>query len=37
MYHRSGLIISQEQGLRYDAACAVPVLMSSWDMCVGRC
>ena len=28
MYRRSGLIISREQGLRYDAGCAVPVLMS---------
>ena len=28
MYRRSGLIISQEQGLRYDAGFAVPVLMS---------
>ena len=28
MYHRSGLVISREQGLRYDAGFAVPVLMS---------
>ena len=28
MYRRSGLIISREQGLRYDAGFAVPVLMS---------
>ena len=28
MYHRSGLVISREQGLRYDAGLAVPVLMS---------
>ena len=37
MYRRSGLIISQEQGLRYDAGFAVPVLMSRLDMCMGRC
>ena len=28
MYSRSGLIISREQDLRYDAGFAVPVLMS---------
>ena len=28
MYRRSGLVISREQGLRYDAGFAVPVLMS---------
>ena len=28
MYRRSGLIISREQGLRYDASFAVPALMS---------
>ena len=28
MYRRSGLIISREQGLRYDAGFAVPALMS---------
>ena len=28
MYRRSGLIISREQGLRFDADFAVPVLMS---------
>ena len=28
MCRRSGLIISREQGLRYDAAFAVPVLIS---------
>ena len=28
MYRRSGLIISREQGLRCDAAFAVPVLIS---------
>ena len=28
MYRRSGLIISREQVLRYDAGFAVPVLMS---------
>ena len=28
MYRRSGLVISREQGLRYDAGLAVPVLMS---------
>ena len=28
MYRRSGLIISWEQGFRYDAGYAVPVLMS---------
>ena len=28
MYHQSGLVISREQGLRYDAGFAVPVLMS---------
>ena len=28
MYRRSGLIISREQGLRYDAGFAEPVLMS---------
>ena len=28
MYRRSGLVISGEQGLRYDAGFAVPVLMS---------
>ena len=28
MYSRSGLIISREQGLLYDAGFAVPVLMS---------
>ena len=27
-YRRSGLVISREQGLRYDAGFAVPVLMS---------
>ena len=27
MYRRSGLDISREQGLRYDAGFAVPVLM----------
>ena len=37
MYRRSGLIISREQSLRYDAGLAVPVLMSLWDMCMGRC
>ena len=31
----SGLIISREQGLRYDAGVAVPVLMSRWDMGMG--
>ena len=30
MYRRSGLIISHEQALRYDAGSAVPVLMSLW-------
>ena len=28
MYRRSGLVISREQGLRYDAGFAAPVLMS---------
>ena len=28
MYRRRGLVISREQGLRYDAGFAVPVLMS---------
>ena len=28
MYCHSGLIISREQGVRYDAGVAVPVLMS---------
>ena len=28
MYRRSGLVISREQGLRYDAGFAVPVLTS---------
>ena len=28
MYRRSGLVISREQGLRYNAAFAVPLLMS---------
>ena len=28
MYRRSGLVISRDQGLRYDAGFAVPVLMS---------
>ena len=28
MYRRSGLVISREQGLRYDPGFAVPVLMS---------
>ena len=28
MYRRSGLIISREQGFRYDAGFAVPVMMS---------
>ena len=28
MYRRSGLVISREQGLRYDAGLAVPVFMS---------
>ena len=28
MYRRSGLVISREQGLRYDAGFALPVLMS---------
>ena len=28
MYRRSGLIISREQSMRYDAALAVPVLMA---------
>ena len=28
MYRRSGLIISREHGLRYDAGFAVPMLMS---------
>ena len=28
MYCRSGLVISREQGLRYDAGFPVPVLMS---------
>ena len=28
MYHRSGLVISRDQGLRYDAGFAVTVLMS---------
>ena len=28
VYRRSGLVISREQGLRYDAGCAVQVLMS---------
>ena len=27
-YRRSGLVISHERGLRYDAGLAVPVLMS---------
>ena len=27
-YRRGGLIISREQGVRYDAGFAVPVLMS---------
>ena len=36
MYRRSGLVMSREQGLRYDAGFAVPVLMSCWDMCAGR-
>ena len=27
MYRRIGLVISREQGLRYDAGFAVPVLM----------
>ena len=37
MYRRSGLVISREQGLGYDAGFAVPVLMSLWDMCMGCC
>ena len=28
MYRQSGLVISREMGLRYDAGFAVPVLMS---------
>ena len=28
MYRRSGQVISRDQGLRYDAGLAVPVLMS---------
>ena len=36
MVRRSGLIISREQGLRYDAGFAVTVLISSWDMCMGQ-
>ena len=36
MYRRSGLVISWEQGLCYDACFAVPVQMSRWDMCMGR-
>ena len=28
MYRRSGLVVSREQGLCYDAGFAVPVLMS---------
>ena len=36
MYRRSGLVISREQGLRYDAGFAVPVLMSGCDVCMGR-
>ena len=28
MYRQSGLVISREQGLRYDAGFTVPVLMS---------
>ena len=32
VYRRSGLVISREQGLRYDAGCAVPVSMPWWDM-----
>ena len=28
MYRRSGLVISREQGLRYDAGFAMPVLIS---------
>ena len=28
MHRRRGLVISREQGLRYDAGFAVPVLMS---------
>ena len=28
IYRRSGLVISREHGLRYDAGFAVPVLMS---------
>ena len=35
MYRWRGLVISQEQG--YDAAFAVPVLMSWWGMCMGLC
>ena len=36
-YRRSGLIISREQGWRYNPGFAVPVLMSCWDMCMRRC
>ena len=37
MYRRSGLVISREQGLRYDAGFAVPALMSWWGMDMGHC
>ena len=36
MCRRSGLVISREQGLRYDAGFAVPVLMSRWGVTMGR-
>ena len=34
MYRRTGPVISWEQGLR--CWFAVPVLMSLWEMCIGR-
>ena len=33
MCRRSWLILSREEGLRYNAGFAVPVLMAGWDMC----
>ena len=37
MDRRSGLAMSREQELRCDAGSAVPVMLSGWDMDVGRC
>ena len=37
MHRRSGLVLSHEQSLRYDAGLVAPVLMSGLDMDIGRC